>query len=139
MSAMAHTIPERGTVPCDVYLAVIGELREVTLRYEAERDRRLTEHFAHIRELRMLQREADQLAVEKALTSADALADKHNDLIRAGEKKDETYATKSELTAVEKMFAESVGRIVQWQSKLTGGMIILAFIGIGNLVKLWLT
>ncbi len=73
-----------------------------------------------------VQRTADLLAVKTALDASKELAEKHNDLLRAMEKKDETYASKAE-----------VARLVQAQAKLGGGILVLGAIGITNLVKLW--
>jgi hypothetical protein len=72
------------------------------------------------------ERVAQELAVDKALTAAKELAEKHNDLIRAAQIRDETYATKADL-----------GRLESWQAKITGGMVLLGIIGISNLVKIW--
>lgn len=90
----------------------LAALRQADSRYtEAE--------LRHVRELAQLQREADQLAIGKALDSSKELAEKHNDLIRSGEKKDETYATKVDLE-----------RLSSVQGKMIGGLIVLAAIGL---------
>jgi hypothetical protein len=95
-----------------------GQLRAVDRYYQAE--------LRSLKELIETKHDAAQQAVELALTSQKELAEKHNDLIRQGERKDETYATKDE-----------IGRLEQWQNKITGGLIILSLVGIANLVKLW--
>jgi hypothetical protein len=89
-------------------------------------DRLYTAENAHLREVNRLQREADQLAIAKALEAAKELAEKHNDLIRTGEKKDETYATRADMN-----------RLEQWQSRLTGAILLVSLIGVTNLVKVW--
>lgn len=89
-------------------------------------DRHVSSEFASLRELLKSQREGDQLALKTALANQKELADKHNDLIRQGERKDALYATRVD-----------VERLERWQSRLSGGLLILAFIGIANLVKLW--
>ena len=94
--------------------------------FDAERTRRLEREIEHLREVHTLQREADQVALQKALDAAQAMAEKHNDLIRAAEKKDEGYATKLEFS-----------RLENWQAKITGGMIVIAAIGVANFVKVW--
>ena len=83
-------------------------------------------HLEAQAELHRSQREADQEAVKIALANSKELAEKHNDLIRQMERKDETYATK-----------EQVGRVEAWQSRLTGAIVLLGGIGVANLVKLW--
>ena len=103
------------------------EIRVITERIAAL-DRHFSSEFSSLRELLRSQREADQLAVKKALDSAHELAQKHNDLIRQMERKDATYATSAE-----------VDRLAYWQARLGGGIIVVAVIGVANLVKLWLT
>lgn len=80
----------------------------------------------HLEKLIQAHREGDKLAVETALTAAKEMAQQHNDLIRAAEKRDETYASKADLSRVE-----------AFQARLTGAFIILSLIGVSNLVKLW--
>lgn len=70
-------------------------------RFNDEREKRLEERITHVRELSEAHRMHEHLAVETALQASKELADKHNDLIRAGEKKDETYATKTDLNRLE--------------------------------------
>lgn len=57
-------------------------------------------------------REAAQLAVDKALISQKELAEKHNDLIRSGERKEATYVTKPELDGIREFIAKAVPREV---------------------------
>lgn len=97
-------------------------LREFSARETWWLDRFYGAEVRHLRELR----NADKDAVTLALNTAKDLAEKHNDLIRAGEKKDETYATK-----------EDVNRLATWQSKITGALLLLGFIGVANAVRLW--
>jgi ABC-type transporter Mla subunit MlaD len=80
----------------------------------------------HVRELMDAHRAGDQLAIDKALEASKELAEKHNDLIHSAETKDESYATKVELK-----------RLENWQSKVSGGLIAVAGIGVANFVKLW--
>ena len=89
-------------------------------------DRLYKSELAALKELVDAKHAAAQQAVTLALNSQQELAEKHNDLIRHGERKDETYATKTE-----------VGRLEGWQNKITGGLILLSLIGIANLVKVW--
>ena len=72
------------------------------------------------------QRTDDQTALDKALDAAKELAGKHNDLLRQMDRKDATYATKAD-----------IDRLTAWQSRLTGGLLVVGFIGVANLVKLW--
>jgi hypothetical protein len=104
---------------------------DVSLRehFEALRqcDRELArERMLNLRDIAIVRREGDQFAISTALASAKELAEKHNDLIRSAEKKDETYATKIDLD-----------RLANIQSKMIGGLIVIAAIGLTNLVRLW--
>lgn len=92
-----------------------------------ECDRELNlERINHVREIAKVRREADQLAVKAAFAASKELLDKHNDLIHAMERKDETYATRLDVT-----------RLANIQSKMLGGLIVLGGIGVTNLVRLW--
>jgi len=101
------------------------EISVITERIAAL-DRHFTAEFSGLKELLKSQRTADALAVKTALDSAQELAQKHNDLIRQMERKDATYATQIE-----------VERLASWQARLGGGLVVFAFIGIANLVKIW--
>jgi hypothetical protein len=126
------------SVPLGVHVdAVRAAIRDGDLRWLHERDRRISEHFAHIRDLRISQREADQSAIEKALAAQQQLAEKHNDLIRAGEKKDETYATKDDLAHVQGLLVQNIARLEKWQARLTGIALAVSVLGVANFVKLW--
>ncbi len=84
-------------------------------------------------------READQRAVDIALAAAnDALANAktasdehlktHNNVLDGWKADRATFATKADL-----------GRIESFQAKLLGGIGVVAFIGLANLAKIWLT
>lgn len=66
------------------------------------------------------------MAIEKAETAAGAALEQHNGLIRKMERGQDTYALRSDLSRVE-----------SWQSRITGGMLIIGVIGVSNLIKLW--
>jgi hypothetical protein len=106
------------------------EERRVDVSVLAERvgalDRHVKTELGALKELMTSQRDADQLAIKTALDASHELAAKHNDLIRLGERKEETYATKIE-----------VKRVESWQNKVTGGLVVVSVIGIVNLVKLF--
>jgi len=119
--ASLTTEPALGTstatdVSLDRFLSI--EIRWVDRFYQAE--------IRHVKELLEAQRTADQLAVKIALENQKELSEKHNDLIRSGEKKDETYATKVD-----------VNRIAKTQAMMVGGLIVVSSIGLTTLVKLF--
>lgn len=58
-------------------------------------------------------RAATEMAVDKALTAQKELSEKHNDLIRSGERKEATYASKEELAQVRSVLAEQGGYFVR--------------------------
>ena len=64
-------------------------------------DRMYTEGLAALKELVEAKHDAAQKAVTLALDNQHELSEKHNDLIRTGERKEQTYATKEELGRVE--------------------------------------
>jgi hypothetical protein len=74
--------------------------------------------------------DAQEKATAVALEAATKLAETHNDLIHAQEKKDATYATKE---VVEPRFQ----RLETFQVRLGTVAAVLFAIGIANLVKLW--
>ena len=112
------------------------EIAVVTERIAAL-DRHVTSEFGALKELLASQREDDQKAIATALTASQELAAKHNDLIRQQEKKDATYATKDEVTALVRAQGRDIDRLSSWQARLGGGLLVLGFIGIANLIKLW--
>ena len=95
----------------------------------------LREHLAALREadakLRDALRQADLLAVDKALASSSKLSEAHNDLLRKMEKQAETYATKDDVDS-------RLSRTENGMARLYGGLAVVGAIGIGNLVQLWL-
>jgi hypothetical protein len=106
-----------------------------------ESDRNLRRHVesqvGHVRSaLDSAQREnkltydSQEKATKVALEAATKLAETHNDLIRAQEKKDATYMTKE---TAEPRFQ----RIETFQIRLGTVAAVLFTIGIANLVKLW--
>ena len=72
------------------------------------------------------ERIGDQLATQVAKLAADDALKLHNGLLRQMREQQGTYALKSE-----------VARLERWQTRISGGMIVLAAIGLTNLIKLW--
>lgn len=103
----------------DQDMAAAKELSEAHIQ-------RLDDALKHVRELSSSQRAGDQLAVETALASARELAEGHNGLIRKMDKQSETFATKEEVNAVR-----------TWQARIGGGVVVLASIGIADLIKVF--
>jgi hypothetical protein len=95
-------------------------------RHVSSEVHRLEEALSAEVELRRARREDDLLAVRTALASQKELSEKHNDLIRQMERKDALYATNTE-----------VDRLAAWQARLGGGLLVLGFIGVANLIKVW--
>jgi len=77
-------------------------------------DRFYTAEIQHNKEIAAALRVSDQLALEKALSSSKELTDKQ-------------YATKADLVGLK-----------DWQSKITGGLLLLGVIGVSLLVKTFL-
>ena len=70
-------------------------------------------------------RRTAEKSLDKAFDSAEKMSNFHNDLIRKQERSQETYATKTEVESIR-----------NFQAKLAGGVLVLAFIGITNLLRL---
>jgi hypothetical protein len=70
--------------------------------------------------------QAQERAVTKAFSAAEALAATHNDLIRAQEKKDSTYALRTD-----------VERLTGWQNRITGGLVLLSIAVSANFIHVW--
>jgi hypothetical protein len=84
-------------------------------------------------------READQLAVsaalaaaEKAVDTAKTASDEHlkvnNNVLEQWKQDRGSFATKEELR-----------RLESFQARMLGGIAVVAFIGLANLAKIWLT
>jgi hypothetical protein len=124
-----------------------------------ESDKNLREHVrtqvTHVSDaLAASQREnkliydAQEKATKVALEAATALGKTHNDLLRKGEVKDATYATKDMLTAFKEerehrfeslrdVYEPRFQRIETFQIRLGTVALVLFAIGVTNLVKLW--
>jgi regulator of protease activity HflC (stomatin/prohibitin superfamily) len=101
-------------------------------RLIGENDRRYTElREADLRALAVADANA-QHAIETAKTEASERLTSHNGLIDKMEKQ-------ASLFALREVVDPRIGRLEQWQAKLTGMGVVLAVIGVGNLVKLWLS
>jgi hypothetical protein len=81
---------------------------------------------AELKELQQAHRAGDKEAVTKAFDAASELSKSHNDLLRKMEKLTESFATKQDL-----------GRLTQWQAKVSGGLLVVAAVGVANFVKVW--
>lgn len=93
-------------------------------------------------------RTSDMAAVAVAFEANKALTTAHNDLLRRMELQGEQFATREAVRRQIDTVGEQIEngqsnddkrfkRLESWQSKLTGGMIVLGFIGISNLIKIW--
>ena len=112
----------------------------------------LDRHMTH--ELDALRREASvanqtaEKAIEVAAQEAKDRLQAHNGLIEQNRQREElnrqaqekaagTFATRESVDGLEKHLAEKIGRVEKFQFMLTGGILLLSFIGIANLVKVW--
>jgi ferric-dicitrate binding protein FerR (iron transport regulator) len=124
------------------------ELRKVDGELQAERDKRYCERnkrqddaIEHVEEMHETMRKSDSEAVDKAFASATKLSEAHNDLLRKMEKLTETFATKDVLeeraTRTEEAIEGRITRLESWQARLSGGLLVIAAVGLANFVKLW--
>jgi hypothetical protein len=98
---------------------------------------RLQESLNGLRNEVRLTRQADQEAIDKALSSQKELAAKHNELISQMEKKDATYLTVQTQKLRNDFVDSRFSRIENFQAKITGGLMMIAIVGVANFVKLW--
>ncbi len=83
------------------------------------------------------QRKADLMAVEKALSASKELAEKHNDLIRQMEQRDNTYVSEEVYRERHIALEARLARMEVLGARMVGGMLALAAVGIANLVKIF--
>jgi len=98
---------------------------------------RLGEQLHGLRNEMQLQRAADQEAVKTALAAQKELAQKHNDLISQMEKRDAAYLTKDDYEQRHEALKDRVSLLATFQARIGGGLMVVAFIGVANFVKLW--
>jgi Fe2+ transport system protein B len=106
------------------------------------------EQLAALRREASLTRRADKEAVDKALASAEKLAEKHNDLIRQMQERDKNYvsqevyqtrhvALEDRVQATEDRLSERLARMEVLGSKFVGGLVVLSlFVGTNLAINL---
>lgn len=93
-------------------------------------------------------REGDMKAVETAFEANKSLTTAHNGLLRKMELLVETFSTREavarQIGAVTELLEKAqegddarFKRLEDWKSKVTGGIAVIAAIGIANFVKIW--
>jgi hypothetical protein len=82
-------------------------------------------------------REASDRAIEVAAHEAAERLAAHNGLIEQMRQQAATFATRESQDDYKSVNDNRLSRIESFQAKLTGGLIILAAIGVANLVKVW--
>lgn len=123
-------------------------LREYVMSTIASLDRHTTAEIASLRRETHLANENAEKAIGVAKEEAAERLAAHNGLIEQMRQQAEAFASRE---ALENFKAERhmaldafkdeadkrFGRIERFQSMLVGGMLLLSFIGIANLVKIW--
>jgi hypothetical protein len=100
-------------------------------------DRHLTAELAALRrETETAQGNAKE-AVGIATVEAKERLSAHNGLIDRMEVLTASFVTREILDALKESNDERVRRVESWQSKITGGLILVSVIGVANLVKIW--
>jgi hypothetical protein len=89
-------------------------------------DRHLTSEVSALRRETVAANHAAEQAVKVAGKEAKDRLKAHNGLIEQMRDQARQFASK-----------EAVERLEAWQARLTGGILVVAFIGVVNLVKLW--
>lgn len=91
-------------------------------------DRHVMAEIVALRRETLMASETAEKAVAVANVEAKERLDQHNNVIGQMRELSATFATRDALERVE-----------AWQGRLTGGILVIAFIGIVNLAKLWFT
>jgi hypothetical protein len=112
-------------------------LREhVTAKIDAL-DRHLTAEIAALRRETKAANEAAKDAIEVAKHEATERLASHNGLIEKMEEQATHFASRDSVDDYKETANQRFGRIEKFQYMLTGGILIVSFIGISNLVKVW--
>ena len=130
--ASRSTDPASGSsAPTDV------SLREhVTTKINAL-DRHLTHELAALRRETQLANETAKEAIRVAAHEAAERLKAHNGLIDKMEEQASHFATRESVEDYKEASSSRFSRIEKFQYMLTGGILLLSFIGISNLVKVW--
>jgi hypothetical protein len=105
--------------------------------------KQVEEHFADLREADQLAVSAALAAAEKAVNTAKVASDEHlrvhNEVLKGWQEDRSTFATREATDEHREQDDARFKRLESFQARLLGGMGVIALIGLGNLVKLWLT
>jgi hypothetical protein len=100
-------------------------------------DRHFTAEVQALRRETESARLASDRAIEVAAHEAAERLAAHNGLIEQMRQQANTFASRESQEDYRKTNDNRLGRIESFQAKLTGGLMILAAIGVANLVKVW--
>ncbi len=89
-------------------------------------DRHMTSEIEALRRETLAAQQTAKDAVNVASIESKERLDQHNNVIGRMDTLTKTFATK-----------EAVEHIEAWQARLTGGLVVVAVIGVVNLAKLW--
>ena len=100
-------------------------------------DRNLTSEIGSLRrETHLANENAEKAIAVAAHEAADRLA-AHNGLIEQMRQQAQAFASRESLDAFKKEADGRFGRIERFQAMLIGGMLLVSFIGVANLIKVW--
>jgi hypothetical protein len=112
-------------------------LREYVMAAVANLDRQMTSELAALRrETEAAQGNAKE-AVGIATVEAKERLSAHNGLIDRMEVLTASFVTREILETLKESYEQRLRRTESWQSKITGGLILMSVIGVANLVKIW--
>ena len=100
-------------------------------------DRHLTAEIAALRRETHAANTTAKEAVEVAAEEATERLAAHNGLIEQMRQQAAAFSTREGFEDFKISNDRRLRAIESWQARLTGGMLILAFIGVANLVKVW--
>jgi hypothetical protein len=114
-----------------------AHLRELFGVELAALDRHFTDLLDAMRELRASERAGDLQAVEKALTAAKEVTTMHNGLLRKMEVLVETFLTKLQSEATQRVTDGRLSRLEGNMNRIIGGLMLLSGLGVANFVRAW--
>ena len=100
-------------------------------------DRFTTAEIAALRRETESARHASDRAIEVAAHEAAERLAAHNGLIEQMRQQASTFATRESSDNYRKANDNRIGRLEAFQGKMIGGLVVVAAIGVANLVKVW--
>ena len=112
-------------------------LREFMTMMVSSLDAHMRAELEALRRETIAARESSDRAVQIAAQEATDRLAAHNGLIDQMQQQQATFVPRESFEERRQTIDQRLGRLERFQAALGGGLILLSFIGIANLVKLW--